>query len=390
MRSGIASVTRPYTSHSSHGQDSPSSNCIRSAVSKPISGGTGRTTGLLSPRGADIQEEGDEDLPPVTRSFRLSSNDSTNAPLAMSSPGEMTPGDELTSPTEMFRWNQTAPHPDYKRISVPSDFPLRAMTFDAKALARIRAEEALKQEIAAKAQANADDFELDQDAARNAQRASSGEDNSGGAVSRKDMISSDESQAPAAVEAHRKSTVVATDRGNTNGANGECGVTTIRADEALRMTDPHDFKVEWIRVGELPFSSIKHLRNPWNQEKEVKVSRDGTELEPGLSLLPWRRLRLLIRKTSYRRCPSCRMGQAKSLTWAKERRPPKRHPYGANPRANSSLGRQEKDTDTHSTEQAKVYTIRTLLGNGKRRPFSFTTSILLKLIVHVIDSSDSY
>lgn len=287
-------------------------------MSKPISGGNSRTAGLLSPRGADIQEEGDEDLPPVTRSFRLSSNDSTNAPLAMSSPGEMTPGDELTSPADMFRWNQTAPHPDYKRISVPSDFPLRAMTFDAKALARIRAEEALKQEIAAKAKANADDFELDQDAARNAQRVSSGEDtNSGGGVSRKDMISSNESQAPAAVEAHRQSTVGATDRGNSNGANGENGISTIRADEALRMADSHDFKVEWIRVGELPFSSIKHLRNPWNQEKEVKVSRDGTELEPGLLLSPWPSLTFADSRTSYRRYPPRRMGQAKSLTWAK-------------------------------------------------------------------------
>lgn len=305
MRSAIAAVARPHTSHSSQGQDSPSSNGSRSGLAKPSSGGNSRTAGLLSPRGADIQEEGDEGIPPPTRSFRLSSTDSTNAAVAMSSPGEMTPGDELTSPTDLFRWNQTAPHPNYKRISVAGEFPMRAMTFDAKALARIRAEEALKQEIAAKAKANADDFELDEDAARNAQRVSpSKEMNSVGGVSRKDMISSDESRAPAAVEASRQATVVRDDRSHANGDNSKNGFATNGDGDTSSAPDPHDFKLEWIRVGDLPFSSIKHLRNPWNQDKEVKVSRDGTELEPGQSPLPWLILHLLTIPISYWRGPS--------------------------------------------------------------------------------------
>lgn len=45
------------------------------------------------------------------------------------------------------------------------------------------------------------------------------------------------------------------------------------------------FKIEWIRVGGLPFTRLRHLRNPWNGDKEVKVSRDGTEVEPGESLV---------------------------------------------------------------------------------------------------------
>lgn len=47
------------------------------------------------------------------------------------------------------------------------------------------------------------------------------------------------------------------------------------------------FKIEWIRTERLPFHRTKHLRNPWNHDREVKVSRDGTELEPtvGQSLL---------------------------------------------------------------------------------------------------------
>ena len=42
------------------------------------------------------------------------------------------------------------------------------------------------------------------------------------------------------------------------------------------------FRVEWIKTERLPFTRTRHLRNPWNHEREVKVSRDGTELEPGV------------------------------------------------------------------------------------------------------------
>lgn len=40
------------------------------------------------------------------------------------------------------------------------------------------------------------------------------------------------------------------------------------------------FKVQWIKVAPLPFHRTRHLRNPWNHERRVKVSRDGIELEP--------------------------------------------------------------------------------------------------------------
>ncbi|CAA7262846.1 unnamed protein product [Cyclocybe aegerita] len=40
------------------------------------------------------------------------------------------------------------------------------------------------------------------------------------------------------------------------------------------------FAVEWICLERLPFPRTRHLRNPWNHDREVKVSRDGTELEP--------------------------------------------------------------------------------------------------------------
>jgi len=40
------------------------------------------------------------------------------------------------------------------------------------------------------------------------------------------------------------------------------------------------FRIEWIRTNALTFLRTKHLRNPWNNGREIKVSRDGTELEP--------------------------------------------------------------------------------------------------------------
>ncbi|KAF8837842.1 hypothetical protein BDN67DRAFT_972384 [Paxillus ammoniavirescens] len=45
------------------------------------------------------------------------------------------------------------------------------------------------------------------------------------------------------------------------------------------------FKIEWLCTERLPFSRTRHLRNPWNHEREIKVSRDGTELEPGVGQL---------------------------------------------------------------------------------------------------------
>lgn len=282
MRSGIPAVARKHGSHSSQGHDASSSGSRSSKKSAPIA--NSRNAALLTPRGAAIQEEGDEYPIPPTRTNRLSSTDSASAAFAMSSPGEMTPGDELRSGSSdsplSFRWNQTAPHPDYSRISMPGNLHGRAMTFDTKALARIRAEEALKQELSAKAKAKADEFELDEEAVRNAQRDhQEPEASSDGGVARKDMISNDESHAPAAQKASANPAITSPGiDGHFTEGNGHGNVDgTANSDEQAL----HAFRVEWVRVGELPFSSIKHLRNPWNQDKEVKVSRDGTELEPG-------------------------------------------------------------------------------------------------------------
>ena len=53
------------------------------------------------------------------------------------------------------------------------------------------------------------------------------------------------------------------------------------------------FRIQWIKTDRLPFIRVKHLRNPWNYDREVKISRDGIELEPSVGealLLEWDKL----------------------------------------------------------------------------------------------------
>lgn len=42
------------------------------------------------------------------------------------------------------------------------------------------------------------------------------------------------------------------------------------------------FNIMWVKKDRLPFVRVKHLRNPWNYDREVKISRDGIELEPSV------------------------------------------------------------------------------------------------------------
>jgi hypothetical protein len=42
------------------------------------------------------------------------------------------------------------------------------------------------------------------------------------------------------------------------------------------------FQIEWISTARLPFYRTRGLRNPWNANKEVKIARDGTRLEPSI------------------------------------------------------------------------------------------------------------
>ncbi|RFU75598.1 hypothetical protein TARUN_6658 [Trichoderma arundinaceum] len=42
------------------------------------------------------------------------------------------------------------------------------------------------------------------------------------------------------------------------------------------------FRIEWLSTSRLPFHRIRGLRNPWNSNREVKIARDGTEIEPSV------------------------------------------------------------------------------------------------------------
>ena len=35
------------------------------------------------------------------------------------------------------------------------------------------------------------------------------------------------------------------------------------------------FKIDWISKKELPFNKVQHLLNLWNENKPVKIGRDG-------------------------------------------------------------------------------------------------------------------
>lgn len=39
------------------------------------------------------------------------------------------------------------------------------------------------------------------------------------------------------------------------------------------------FKIEWVSTIRLPFYRTRGMHNPWNSNREVKIARDGTELE---------------------------------------------------------------------------------------------------------------
>ncbi|KAK3330290.1 YT521-B-like domain-containing protein [Apodospora peruviana] len=42
------------------------------------------------------------------------------------------------------------------------------------------------------------------------------------------------------------------------------------------------FRLKWLSTARLPFYRTRGLRNPWNSNREVKIARDGTELQPAV------------------------------------------------------------------------------------------------------------
>lgn len=40
------------------------------------------------------------------------------------------------------------------------------------------------------------------------------------------------------------------------------------------------FRIQWLSTERVPFHRTRGLRNAWNANREVKIARDGTEIEP--------------------------------------------------------------------------------------------------------------
>ena len=69
------------------------------------------------------------------------------------------------------------------------------------------------------------------------------------------------------------------------------------------------FKIEWLATNRLPFYRTRGLRNPWNANREVKIARDGTELE---TIVGKRLVQM------FQRFPSSEGPQA-AIAWSPER-----------------------------------------------------------------------
>jgi hypothetical protein len=42
------------------------------------------------------------------------------------------------------------------------------------------------------------------------------------------------------------------------------------------------FKIMWMSTNRVPFCRTRCLQNPWNANREVKIARDGTKIEPSV------------------------------------------------------------------------------------------------------------
>jgi len=74
------------------------------------------------------------------------------------------------------------------------------------------------------------------------------------------------------------------EEGNSSGAGSTGDASSIQSESAKGESKAwgKPFKLEWLSTTKLPFYRTRGLRNPWNSNREVKIARDGTELEPSV------------------------------------------------------------------------------------------------------------
>lgn len=74
------------------------------------------------------------------------------------------------------------------------------------------------------------------------------------------------------------------DEKNTDGAGpGPPSVPgPVVVDEEETQSFGKPFRIQWLSTERVPFHRTRGLRNPWNANREVKIARDGTEIEPSV------------------------------------------------------------------------------------------------------------
>ena len=72
------------------------------------------------------------------------------------------------------------------------------------------------------------------------------------------------------------------EEGGSRGDGDESSNGDIVAEGGENKAWGKPFKLEWLSTTKLPFYRTRGLRNPWNSNREVKIARDGTELEPSV------------------------------------------------------------------------------------------------------------
>ncbi|GAB7366901.1 hypothetical protein MBLNU230_g1262t1 [Neophaeotheca triangularis] len=70
----------------------------------------------------------------------------------------------------------------------------------------------------------------------------------------------------------------------SSNSNPDDASSSLATDSPSSSSGGRVFTVEWLNTTRLPFFRTRGLRNPWNANREVKIARDGTELEPSVGM----------------------------------------------------------------------------------------------------------
>ena len=181
------------------------------------------------------------------------------------SPGELSPSEEINFSAMRLPGEGSYPKPTTGLASVP-EAESRSNTLDAEALARIRA-------------GDGSPFKLDNDAPHRAaerranstgsQESQAGKSNDRDPAKDDSKLGSDKPDGDGIVR-HDMASPISHDVSHAVEASGPGP-----AENQLAKTGT-TFEIEWVKTGILPFHRLRHLRNPWNQDKEVKVRRPGS------------------------------------------------------------------------------------------------------------------